>query len=160
MIFALIGDISICIPAVIIIRFIAGMAVLIAKLASDHLPECYVEDPSKEVFWNMWQESSDVRKVMLLNTDWTNRGNRKKVKVHTPVCDLDTEIIEREAKILTVLKNAVIETDEQLHVEVVNTGMLRIHGRNQGVVKVHKSAGDYREFTVEFDKTPFAELKI
>ena len=48
---------------------------LIIRLAAENLPESRVEDPSREVFWNEWIESEKVRRLMLLNTDWTKAGN-------------------------------------------------------------------------------------
>ena len=33
------------------------MGALVAKLCGEHLPECHVEDPSHELFWNEWLDS-------------------------------------------------------------------------------------------------------
>jgi len=136
------------------------MASLIAKLASENLPECHVEDPSREVFWNQWNEPDQVRRLMLLNTDWTGKGNRKTVKICTPVLDFETEVVEREPKILTILDRAVLEPDADLHIEVVSPEKVRIHGTGQGGVTIRRPDGTCETLTLIFDTTTVKELEI
>ena len=52
-------------------------------LAKQSLPQIYVEDPGKEVFWTRWVDG-DRERILLLNTDWTVPGNEKEVTLVTP----------------------------------------------------------------------------
>ena len=114
------------------------MAAVIAKLAAENLPQCHVDDPSHEVFWNEWVENDNVRRLMLLNTDWTTAGNRKKVVIDSGDIQFETEVVEREAKILTVLPNMILEPDStELHVEVLDDGSIRCHGTGQHQITIH-----------------------
>ena len=114
------------------------MAAVIARLASENLPQCHVDDPSREVFWNEWVENDNVRRLMLLNTDWTTAGNRKKVIIDNGDIQFETDVVEREAKILTVLPNMILEPDSpELHVEVLDNGGIRCHGTGGHQITIH-----------------------
>ncbi len=97
---------------------------------------------------------------MMLNTDWTVNGCHKPVKVCTPIIDFETEVVEREPKILTVLDRAVLEPDAILHIEVVGPEKVRIHGTDRGIVNVRRADGTCQELTFEFGGMPFAEFDI
>ena len=115
------------------------MAFLIARLASENLPETRVTDPSREVFWNEWIESDAVRRLMLLNTDWTTTGNKKTVRVESGNIRFETDVVERQAKILTVLPDRVLEPDDySLHLEITGTGAIRCHGTGMHRITIHK----------------------
>ena len=80
------------------------MGALVAKLCGDHLPECHVEDPSRELFWNEWLDpQTGVRQLMLLNTDWTTAGNTKTATIHTPHASWQTTVVERQPKTIWIL---------------------------------------------------------
>ena len=114
------------------------MAAVIAKLAAENLPKCHVDDPSREVFWNEWVENDNVRRLMLLNTDWTTAGNRKRVVIDSGDIQFETDVVEREAKILTVLPNMILEPDSpELHVEVLDDGSIRCHGTGSHQITLH-----------------------
>ena len=135
------------------------MGAFIAYLAAQNLPQCRVEDPSKEVFWNEWIEDNKVRRLMLLNTDWTSSGNRKKVTVETGKVRFETEVVEREAKILTVLPDMVLEPDDfELHLEVLKSGKVRCHGTGKHRITVHKADGSAKIKTVDLTKNTAAEI--
>lgn len=136
------------------------MARLVAYLAGKHQPECRVIDPSKEVFWNMWEESASVKRIMLLNTDWSSAGNRKKVTVAVPKMSFETEVIERQAKIFTVLDDAVIETDIDTHVEVPGNDRIRLYGAKETEVTVRHKSGVIDSYRVNFDRNTEVELAI
>ena len=135
------------------------MGAFIAYLAAQNLPQCRVEDPSKEVFWNEWIEDDDVRRLMLLNTDWTATGNRKKVTVDSGKIRFETEVVEREAKILTFLPGMVLEPDDPgLHLEVLKSGKVRCLGTGKHRITVHKADGSAKIKTVDLTKTTSAEI--
>ncbi|MBO5644559.1 MAG: hypothetical protein J6S90_04875 [Lentisphaeria bacterium] len=129
------------------------MANLVALLAQDNLPECSVEDASREVFWNMWDESKDVKRIMLLNTDWTEKSNIKPVTVKAAGFVFDTEVKEREAKLLTVLKDAVIDAPTDIFVEVTD-GAVKLHGSGNHTIKI------YRKDSVETREIAFSTTTI
>ena len=137
------------------------MGALVAYLAAQNLPQTRVDDPSKEVFWNEWVEDNNVRRLMLLNTDWTAAGNRKKVTVDSGDVNFETEVVEREAKILTVLPGMVLEPDDsELHLEVLKSGKVRCHGTGKHRIAVHKAAGKCESKTVDLTKNTSAEIAL
>ena len=132
-----------------------AMAALVARLASRHLPDSRVEDPSREVFWNEWIEDGGVRRLMLLNTDWTSAGNRKTVRIDAGGVVFETAVVEREAKILTILPGLVLEPDSSdLHLEVAADGSIRCHGTGRHRVIVHRPGG--ADSSLPFDAEAFA----
>ena len=82
-----------------------------AKLAKDALPEIYIEDPTGEVFWTRWEEPDGSTTLMLLNTDWTSKGNEKFVILHTPGQSLPLTVTEREA-LLVNIKDGTITAEQ------------------------------------------------
>ncbi len=135
------------------------MASLIARLAEENQPECRVIDPSKEVFWNMWQEPG-CQRLMLLNTDWSRSGNRKKVTVAIPKMSFETEVVEREAKILTILDSAVIEAENNIFVEVVDPERIRLHGAGESEITIRSKSGTIEAYRVNFKDSTNLELLI
>ena len=135
------------------------MAALIAKLASENLPQTRVTDPSREVFWNEWVEDGNVRRLMLLNTDWTVAGNRKTVRIDSGEVQFETEVVERQAKILTVLPGKVLEPDTgELHLEVAEDGAIRCHGTGKHWVTVHRPNGVRETVSVDLTRTTVSDM--
>ena len=71
-------------------------AAWVQRLARENRGETFVEDPSGEVFWTLWQDGPETT-LMLLNTDWTRKGNVKPVRVVHEGADFPLEITERTA---------------------------------------------------------------
>lgn len=136
------------------------MGQLVARLAGEHQPECRVIDDSGEVFWNMWEQSVSVKRLMLLNTDWTRAGNRKKVTVVVPKMSFETEVIERIPKIFTVMENAVIEAPADIHVEVVAPERIRVYGSGSAEITVRHKCGTIEAYLVTFKDKTDLELAI
>ena len=68
-------------------------------------------------------------------------------------------MIEREAKILTVLPGMILEPDEaELHLEVLKSGKVRCHGTGKHRITVHKADGSAKIKTVDLTKTTAAEI--
>lgn len=133
------------------------MAALIARLASQNLPQTRVADTSREVFWNEWVEDGGVRRLMLLNTDWTVAGNRKAVRIEAGDVQFQTEVVEREAKILTVLPGVVLEPDScELHLEVIANGEVRCHGTGRHQITVHRANGVSEMVPVDLTRSTVA----
>ncbi len=84
-------------------------AAWVAKLAEEAQGEIQVEDPSKEVFWTVWQEGEKTV-VYLINTDWSAKGNTKKITLWHGGEPLSLEIRERELTVVTFSENAKVET--------------------------------------------------
>ncbi len=74
-------------------------AAWIEKLSADSLSDCYVQDPSKEVFWTRWVDGNRTT-LMLLNTDWTQAGNEKTVSV---ICGTDRHTVPVKEGIATMV---------------------------------------------------------
>ncbi len=137
------------------------MAALIAKLASENLPQTRVVDPSREVFWNEWVEDGNVRRLMLLNTDWTVAGNHKTVRIDAGDVQFETEVVERQAKILTVLPGMVLEPDtSELHVEVLEDDGILCHGTGTHCVAVHRPNGVCETMSVNLTRSTVASFTI
>ena len=134
------------------------MASLVAFLAEANRPECRVLDPSREVFWNMWEESSRVKRLMLLNTDWTTAGNCKKVGVEVPGMSFETEVVEREAKILTILPEVVIESGTAIHIEVPDNGHIRLYGSGKQEILLRYKNGTVKIYQADFKENTRIDL--
>ena len=130
-------------------------ASFIAKLATESRGKYYVEDSSSEIFWTMWNESGEVNKMMLLNTDWSSRANIKPVKIITPSGSFPLDIFEREAYILTILPFAIVSSRGNLHIEVVEVAQtaatLKIHGNIRDQLHVMYANGKIESMEYNFD---------
>lgn len=140
------------------------VAALLAHLASAHRPQSRVEDPSREIFWNEWVESDDVRRLMLLNTDWTASANRKMVVIDSGSVRYETEVVERVPMILTLLPDMILEPDDPaVHLEVVReNGRYRIfcNGTGQHEITVHQPDGVSRKLSVDLTQTTRTEVQL
>jgi hypothetical protein len=137
------------------------MGALIAKLASGNLPKTRVIDPSREIFWNEWVEDGNVRRLMLLNTDWTVAGNSKTVWIDSGDIQFETDVIERQAKILTVLPGMVLEPDTcELHLEVKEDGRIRCHGTGTHRITIHRHGGVRETVSVDLSRNTVAGLPV
>lgn len=135
-------------------------APMIARLAGEHLPECHVKDPSGEVFWNMHIQPDGVRRLMLLNTDWSTAGNCKKVKIVTPQLSFETMVREREPKIITILPRAVLEQSPELHIEYQKDDTLKLHGTGTQSLLIHTPEGNCIRQEIRFTDTTTMEIKL
>ncbi|MBQ8524202.1 MAG: hypothetical protein IJ457_06225 [Clostridia bacterium] len=79
-------------------QFMSFSAAWVARLAEKTLPEIYVTDESGEVFWTRWVDG-ETTQIMLLNTDWTEKGNVKNVTLHTG--DKEVALAVKERTLLT-----------------------------------------------------------
>jgi len=92
-------------------KFSAGYVEYLAKKATD---DYYVYDESKEVFWTVWEEDNK-RTFMLLNTDWSEKDNVKKVRVIDNGYSYDVMVKER--------KLAMVESDKSGRFTVAEYGL-------------------------------------
>ena len=133
----------------------------IARLAEECRGEYYVEDPSREVFWTSWEETSGVRHLMLLNTDWTRPGNARDIRIHTPAFSFDFKVEERKPAILTLLPFAAVEPDPGIHLEVMSCSALqarlRLHG-TAGTLTIYKEGGRSSRENISFTDRTVQEL--
>lgn len=91
-------------------RFQEFCSAWIHALASTSLPPIHIEDPTGEVFWTIWKTDTET-KLMLLNTDWTEKGNIKTVYLNNNGLETPLEVKERTAMIVTITAcNTDIET--------------------------------------------------
>ena len=135
------------------------MAALIARLAAENLPQTCVDDPSREVFWNEWIEDNHVRRLMLLNTDWTSAGNIKTVMVDGGSVRFETAVTERIPKILTVLPDMILEPDDpSIHLEVCGTGKIRCHGIGRHQITIHRPKEETEVVSVDLTTNTVREI--
>jgi len=104
-----------------------------ARLSEQYMGDYKVEDADREIFWTRWPEGENYGKLMLLNTDWTVRGNEKTVTVKTPAVEFTTVVREREVSIVNYLPfGAIVADSSHPHVEFLsveqNQARLRVHG--------------------------------
>jgi len=132
-------------------------------LATRHRDDWFVEDSSREVFWNSWRETEDTGKMMLLNTDWTTPDNVKTVVINTPAAKFTANMIERQPKIITILPIATLEPTANIHIEIIQSSAisarLRLHGSGSGNITVH-SMKSTKEAAFNFDKTTTLEWEL
>lgn len=87
-------------------------AAWIGRLAKEAQPQIHVEDGSGEIFWTRWV-NGDTTTLMLLNTDWTCKGNEKPVLLKTANRELPLLVEERTAVLATIRGDEIqIETVE------------------------------------------------
>lgn len=73
----------------------------VKELAKENRKDTYVRDDSGEIFWTVW-EDGEKKTVMVLNTDWTSKGNEKKITLVTKECETELYAKEREALIIDI----------------------------------------------------------
>lgn len=72
-------------------------------LSRQAMGDVYVKDPTETVFWTVWEDEDGVGKtLMMLNTDWTEKGNEKQAEIVTPAGSMMISVKEREALICKV----------------------------------------------------------
>jgi hypothetical protein len=74
-------------------------AAWVQALSDEVNTDVRVEDASSEVFWSVWKDENS-KTVMLLNTDWSVKGNEKPVKV--TVDGITTELLVKERELSMV----------------------------------------------------------
>jgi hypothetical protein len=135
---------------------------IVARLAQTYMSDYRVEDPIRETFWTYWPEGESFGKLMLLNTDWTEKNNIKLVIVKTPVVEFKTHVREREAQIITCLPFGAIVSDScQPHIEFLNVentqAHLRIHAIGQHDFSLFTHAS-HVEITMEGNNIPLSRI--
>ena len=83
-------------------------AAWVAGLSEDAQGDITVEDPSREVFWSVWQEGEKTV-VYLVNSDWTAKGNIKKINLNRGAKRLCLAIRERQLTKVTFEKDVKVE---------------------------------------------------
>jgi hypothetical protein len=136
---------------------------VVARLAERHMGEYQVDDPNRETFWTSWPQDAGKTfgKLMLLNTDWTEKTNRKMVTVKTPVIKFQTQVREREASIISYLPFGVIVPDNsEPHLEFLavekDQAQVRIHAVGRHQFSVFTPAPD---ITITLDGKPIPLTK-
>ena len=81
-------------------RFQKFCAAWVQQLAMDARGDFYAEDPSGEVFWTLWQTEKEKR-MLLLNTDWSEPGNEKKITLHASGKEVSISVPEGRLTVVT-----------------------------------------------------------
>ena len=105
-----------------------------ACLADAAKGEIYLEDPSQEVFWNVWEEENGVKRLFALNTDWTEKGGGKPVILHREKEAWAVTIKEREPAMFLLLPCGILQLGKN-HCEVLacegEKVLLKFHGKEE-----------------------------
>ena len=97
---------------------------------------------------------------MLLNTDWSRAGNAKKVTVVIPKMSFECEVVERQAKIFTILPDAVVEAPAEIHVEVIDRSHVKLFGSGTPEIIIRHKSGVIENYRVHFKETTETTLAI
>ena len=87
-------------------QFQTFCATWVAELAKQSLPEIYVEDESREIFWTRWVDAAEER-LFILNTDWTAPDNEKSAVLVTPDRRIPISVKEGMLTVVTVKKDNI-----------------------------------------------------
>jgi len=82
-------------------QFMKLSAAWVMELANQSMPDIRVEDATGEIFWTRWKDQNRTV-LMVLNTDWTRRGNVKTVRIVAEDRNWDIDVAEREALIAEI----------------------------------------------------------
>ncbi len=133
------------------------MAVWLRKLCAENCGEVFVEDNSKEVFWNV-REAENFRQVILLNTDWTTPGNVKDVQLHTPSGTYPLSVREGEVKIVYLYDGKVIETNGEIHLEFSGNDVFA-HSDKPCSITLHDVSGS-REMLISPENSTVVKVTL
>ena len=100
---------------------------------------------------------------MLLNTDWTQPGNIKEIRVHTPAFSFDFKVKERKPSIITLLPFAAVAPDSGIYLEVLSCSALqarlRLHG-TAGTLTIYQDGGRSSQENISFTDRTVQELTL
>ncbi len=88
-------------------------AAWVARLAEESRGDVFLRDPSGEVFYTVWRDGETLT-VMLLNTDWTVRGNVKEVMLVSGTAEYPLLCEERTALIVTLKEGKMTQETHRL----------------------------------------------
>jgi hypothetical protein len=136
-------------------------AVVTAALAREVRGEYFVEDAANEIFWTHWQgcdDGSDAL-LMLLNTDWTGKGNVKTATINTPDWAFEIDVPERDMRFVRIYNDKAIVSDTNLYIRKNADGKLVAYGA--GVVTCQVYCGsDVEERTLDFGNSTEMEINL
>ena len=139
-------------------QFQSTAAEIIAKLADEYKGEIWIDDPSREVFWNV-REMAGGALLSMLNTDWSLPGGAKPVTVNHPDGRFRTEVIERQVKFILFHRRCAVEYGGELHAELLGGGTIRFHGTGRRSVILHRPDGDTVR-QIDFGNAVTADLRL
>lgn len=137
-------------------------ATVVASLANEVKGDYFVTDPSKEIFWTQWQNVNDNSDslLMLVNTDWTTRGNVKKVAVNAKNWSFDLDVAERSIAYVRIYGDKALVCGSDLHFQSSQTGKLIAYGSGQCVCSVYFASGKEEERVLDFGNSTEMEIKL
>ncbi|MBE6356031.1 MAG: hypothetical protein E7058_02835 [Lentisphaerae bacterium] len=115
-------------------------------LAKEHRGKWFVEDDSREIFWNVRRfEDARCGQLSMLNTDWTTLGNEKKVRVTIGEIAFEYTVSEGVPAMLTVAGDTVLETAPDNYLEFAgvkeNRAEFILHGKGDLAVTFRRREG-------------------
>ena len=80
-------------------------------------------------------------------------GNVKDVTVVGPNFTYKTQVVERQAKILTITNKAIIQADNNIHVEVLDDSHLKLYGGSSGNISITYTNGTCKTSLINFNES-------
>ena len=98
--------------------------------------------------------------LMLLNTDWTRKGNCKVVLVNTPQWSFTLEVPERNMRFVRIYGDRAVVCGTELFFRRNAEGRLTAYGRGKAVCWIIKESGDCEECILDFGNTTEMEVQF
>jgi len=140
-------------------KFQRFSAAVTAGLAREAVAELHVTDHSQEVFYTIYEKPASGADflVMLLNTDWTVRGNVKNVTVHCFDRAIPVEVTEREVCFVHLWRDRALVTGADCHLREAD-GRLTAFGVGDAQYLEIANDGTRTEHTISFGEATMAAL--
>ena len=142
-------------------KFQQFSATVTAALAGTVRGEYFVEDASREIFWTHWQgvdDGSDAL-LMLLNTDWTGKGNIKTATIHTPDWAFEIDVPERDMRFVRIYNDKAIVSDTSLYLRKNAEGKLIAYGSGTVTCQVY-AGSEVEERVLDFGASTEMEITL
>lgn len=135
-----------------------AMAGLIAALCREHCGEIRLQERDPEIFYNVRRDKFG-QTVMLLNTDWTRKGNVRECTLLAGKTAVPVRVTEGKISIVKLLGDNVLLHDRAWHIEAVSPDEIVIHGDSDGTLVIC-SPGGLTEKKIEFSGRTAAKMKL
>ena len=118
----------------------------IRRLSNEVPSRLKLEDPSGDVYYTHREEETGLTRVHLLNTDWTEAGNRRLCSLWLDGVEIPLIIKEgRLSEVIWFDKLAILIQDEGVYIETVSSSTggysLKLHGFNRGEILLRNLNG-------------------
>ena len=96
---------------------------------------------------------------MLLNTDWTGKGNIKTVTINTPDWAFEIDVPERDMRFVRIYNDKAIVSDTSLYIRKNSEGKLIAYGSGTVTCQVY-AGSEVEERVVDFGNSTEMEITL